>query len=370
MTLTLFNRGMWIGSAPPGYDQSFNTSTTFMESGGTIDATGEKTAAIGRFWHPEHSTKSIRYIHWRAAAIVSAGGSAIDISLQNISGATNPVQPDETQDEKVSSVLLSALTASGWNTTAALSADRSTAIGDHIAVVWEFDGAGRLGADSLIVAGSRSAAYVNDGPTMMGKTGGTWSLSVVGACPIVIFECTDGTFGTLDESWPVKTVTTVSYNSGSSPNEYALEFTVPVEVSVDAAIVTMSIAGTTSDFDIVLYSGTTALATVSFDAHATRGTGTYGYMASFGSDVTLSPGTTYFLSLKPTTANNVSLAYFEVNATGHFDVHAGGQTWLMAHRAGGAWTQGWGSSLRRPKISLRVSKIHGSSSGGGYVIGG
>lgn len=358
MSLTLFNRGLWIGSAPPGYDQSFSTSTSFFESN-TIDLGTEKFAFIGRFWHPERTSKNIHKVHW-SCSLVSGGGSSIDLSLQNVSTATAPLQPDETQDQVVTFTLASI--SSGWQTHT-LGSDRSSvAIGDLLAVVWEFNGGTRGGSDSLSIRGHRRAGFNAAGPDAAFKSGGTWTNPSTGSYPNVIFECDDGTFGTFDEGFVTSNPTLIAYNSGSSPNEYALQFDVPVEVSVDAAIVTMLLASNTaSHFDIVLYEGTTALATVSFDAHTFRGTSAYGLLVPFGSDITLTPGTTYYLSLKPTSANNVSLVYFEVNATGHFDVHSGGQTWLMAHRAGGAWTNGWGSSLRRPKVSLRVCKIHNSS---------
>lgn len=368
MTLTtLPTRGCWWGDAP---FVSEDLNNTFFASSLQIDATGEKVAMIGKFTHPSGGSRNIRKIHFRAGVIVSAGGSAIDISLQNLSLTAGPVpQPDETQDEKVASVLLSALTAIGWNTTAALSADRTVSEGDDLCVVWEYDGAGRLGADSLIIATQSGRSRQYQFPVCVLKTGGSWAIPSSGQTPNVIFECDDGTFGTFDETMPCKTVTSVAFNSGSAADEYALSFDVPVECAVDAAKVNM-LAAASADFDIVLYSGTSALVTKSFDANAlTSNASSDELFVPFGSHITLSPSTTYYLAVKPTTANNVTVYYIEMNASGHMIVHPGGVNWLMANRVdAGAWAN-YGTSLRRMRAALRVSKIHGAGGAGGVGFG-
>lgn len=366
MTLTaLPARGCWWGDFPfVAEDQT----TTFFASSLQIDATGEKAAFVGRFRHPSGGSRNIRKIHFRTGVIVSAGGSAIDISLQDLSAAAGPPpRPDETQDQKVASVLLSALTASAWNTTANLSADRTINDGDPLCVVFEFDGAGRLGADSLIIATPTGRGRQYESPVTVLKTGGTWAIPSSGQMPNVIFECDDGSFGTLDESMPCSALSSVAYNSGSGADEYAMPFDVPVELAIDALKVNVQ-AAASADFDVVLYSGTTALVTKSFDANAVASNSANDELfVALGSNVTLSPATTYYIAVKPTTANNVTVFYFDVNATGHLAVLPGGSNWQMSSRVdAGAWAN-YGSNKRRMRAAFRVSQIHGAGGGGGAV---
>jgi hypothetical protein len=89
--------------------------------------------------------------------------------------------------------------------------------------------------------------------------------------------------------------------------------------------------------------------------------------------VSLSSDTIYRLALKPTTANNITLQYFDVAAAGHMQAHWGGEGWALTSRVdSGAWAAV--TTTRRPFLWPYVCAIDdaagGGGSGGGPLIGG
>lgn len=323
---------------------------------GLIDATGEKFAWIGRVWNKDRATKSIRKVHFCFGTVVKAGGSGLTLSLQNVDLANGPVyRPDGTPDQTVAIANGDAAFASNtWYTTGNLSADRSVTFGELIAVVIEYDGSGRLGADAVNIRGIPPAGAASRN-LASGSALFTASWAVVNATPNVILEFTDGTFGTLDGAYPLSATASVAFNSGSAADEIALQFTPTFNGKIDGASVAMS-AAAGADFDVVLYEGTTARATASFDAEVVEGSNSPRLLIAPLSEVSIAAGVTYYLSLKPTTANNVTIYYFDVAAAGHFQAHEADSTWIYNTRVdAGAW--GTATATRRPFMCVRFSQI-------------
>lgn len=317
-----------------------------------IDATGEKIAMIGRVWNKDRASKSIRKVGFGTGAIVSAGGSGLTLSLQDVSLTSGPpYQPDGTPDQTVS-FLLSALTANSFYTTGNLSADRPVAFGELLAVVIEFDGSGRLGADSLICRGISTSTYLQSGISLF-----TASWAALLTSPNVIFEFSDGTFGTLDFGFPYSDLVLQAFNSATAAfDEVALEFQTPFACKVDGFAIDARIDSGAADVDVVLYDASdNVLASVSVDANAIGVAA--GNRPLFGTfpEVSIAANTTYRLAFKPTTANNVRVPYFEVLSAGHLDATPGGQAFKWANRVnGGAWTT---VANRRPHMGIRLSAI-------------
>jgi hypothetical protein len=362
-------------SIPWGGLDPYSGGVLAFASTNVINATGEKAAYCGRVFNKDRATKAISKVGFRFGAVTKAGGSALTVSLQNPNSAAGPpMQPDEVQDQTVAIANADAgFTSNAWYQTNALSATRSVAFGEALCVVVEFDGAGRLGADSVVISGL--AGITNGGPfnhsvTVL-KDGGVWGSLIV--IPNIILEFNDGTFGTLMGAFPCSAVGTISYNSGSSPNEYALEFTFPGPVTIDAGggIWLHEAAGT--DIDMIVYDGTSAMSGGSRSLegnmanNTTGGAGTRTSFAPFDGLITLAASTTYRLGIKPTTANSVSLSYFDVANASHLQAHIGGAEWAITSRTGAAaWSAP--TTTRRPFLWPYVSGI--SSGGGGKVIGG
>ena len=343
-----------------------------------IDATGEMVGMIGHFWNKDRASKDIRKVGFRSGAVTSAGGSVIRLSLQNVDLANGPPgRPDETQDQFID-IALNTISANTWVQSGNLSADRTTAYGELLAVLWEYDAGGRLGADSLVVACPLQLEGTHRANSVL-KTGGTWATILV--MPNVLFEASDGTFGTLDGAFPCSVLSNNTYNSGTAgTDEYALEFQLPFPCKVDGGWAMFAQADV-ANMDVILYDGTTAMTngTVTFDGDtsliASSGRATW---FTFGAEITLLANTTYRLAFKPTTTNNVILYYFDVNASGHFQAHSGGTSWVITGRLdAGSWAAA--TATRRPFAGLRISSLDdgvgGAGTGtaataGGVLIGG
>jgi hypothetical protein len=339
--------------------------TTGATTSSVIDATGEKIAWIGRVWNKDRASKSIRKVGFRFGTVTKAGGSGLTVSLQNVDTANGPpFQPDGTQDQTVAIANGDAGFASNsWYQTGALSADRSVSFGELIAVVVEYDGSGRLGADAVNF--TNPAASIS--PALQGVSLLTASWAAVAVLPSIILEFSDGTFGTVESALPTSTgLSTVNVNSGSTPDEYAIEFQVPAAMKVDGGWFNAT-AAAGADFDITLYdAGGSSLASVSVDANTVRSTSVSTTIVTFA-EVTLAKNTTYRLAIKPTTANNITVVQFDVASADHKQALPGGTSWNYTTRTdAGAWAAA--TTTRSLIGGLRISAIDdgtGSGSGGG-----
>jgi hypothetical protein len=362
---SLAGMGFYHPYVPPiGWPPGYQTTTTFA-------ATGDKVAFMGRYWNKDHATKNIRRICFRFGAVTKAGGSGLTVSLQDVSLSSGPpIQPDETQDQTVAVANGDAsFTANGWYRSGALSADRSTAVGDLIAVVWEYDGSGRLGADTVTIAGMTmtGASDVYHRPQVGVKTGGTWALFT--AWPNVVFEHDDGTFGTIAGGFVASALNSHAFKQDTGvADEYALEFKVPFACSVDGFWVT-HLGAATADYDVVLYSGTTSLASSTVDMNAQRAASGAGVLyGSFSSEIDLDANTTYRLAVKPTqTTATVTIYSFDVSDANHLTTHPLGVNGTLTTRLdAGAW--GATTATRRPQMGVRISRLDDGAGGAGGAI--
>lgn len=305
----------------------------------TIDATGEQTAIVGQVFFPARSgSKSIERVGFRFGTVVKAGGSALTVSLQDVSLTTGPPgQPDGTQDQTVAIANANASFVSNtWIRTGVLSANRSVAFGERLAIVIEFDGAGRLGSDSVQVNGIAAAAIANNNGINVLNTG-SWALST--SFPNIVLEFSDGTFGSLaPDSYCASAITTNTFNSGSNPSERALEFSVPFSCYCDGGWVWIN-ASANADFTLRLYDGTSVLDSLAVD-YNTLGAGAAGRPYPFLWPIPqfLTANIAYRLTVAPTTGNNVTVYSWTVNDANQFVAFAGGNAMTSATRNGGAWT--------------------------------
>lgn len=325
-----------------------------------IDATAEKVALIGQVFNKDHATKTLDKIHFRTGALSINAASVLRVSVQDVSAAAGPPpQPDGTQDQ-YRDIAGSALTANTWTTTGLVTSDgtdggvkRSVAFGAYLAIVFEYQTF--TAADSVIISCIADVSGSQAGRSIALLFTASWA--TLNLVPNVILEFSDGTFGTLDGAQPLSAVSSVVYNSGTAvADEYALQLSLPFPCKADGGWIAMTDAAS-ADFDIILYDGTSAMAngTVSFDdrtwpaANAARYT-----WFTFADQISLTANTTYRLALKPTTANNVTLFYFDVAAAGHFQALEGGTAFCLDSRLdSGAWIGA--VTTRRPWTGLRLS---------------
>jgi hypothetical protein len=320
-----------------------------------IDATGEKIAMCGRVFFPSRSgLKNIARVQFMWGAVVKTGNSALTLSLQDVSLTAAPLQPDGVADQTVA-IAPAEITANSWFRSNPFNTTRTVANGDLVSVVVEFDGAGRLGSDSFIVNGqvaAAAAAVFVFGQCAISHFTAAWV--TLTSIPIIVLEFDDGSFGTLLGSLPVKAINTHIYNLNTAGiDEHAVVINVPFRCKVDGLWVGITI-GPTSDFSIVLYSGTTVLETVAIDANSFGGT-TPRYVWASIPEREFAPNTDYYVSLKPTTANNVSAYSFDVDNAAHWALHDGGVAVKYASRVdNGAWTP---TATRRFLAGVSISQF-------------
>lgn len=337
-----------------------------------IDATGEKAAFIGRVSTPNYGAKSIEFIGFRFGTVTKAGGSGLTVSLQDVSSASL-VQPDETQDQTVAIANGDSSFASNtWITTGSLSANRSVTQGDLLAVVVEYDGSGRLGSDSVAISGNNNLTGFGSAQCYCSlKRSGSWA--VVAGAPIVALGFSDGTWGTLYGASISSAVGQIDFNSSSSPDEYAIEFSLPVPCKVSGWWMGINRISTSGDFDVILYDGTTPMTGGSMSVDATTwGNGSFIGWAPFSQEVQLAASTTYRLAIKPTTTNSVRIYYFDVSAAAIMQALPGGTSFVLGTRTDAAsWDAA--TTTRRLFGGLIVSSVDdgagGSGSSGGLAAG-
>jgi len=326
---------IFIGNSTPN-GPSFTNSNS-------VNATGEKFAFSGAVWFPARSgTKDIIKVGFFFGGVTKAGGSALTVSLQNVSTATAQCIPDETQDQTVAVANADASFATNtWLQTGALSANRTVSFGEMLSVVIEYDGAGRLGSDVFTIRGINTDDL---GPahfsTSMTKVSGSWFDEPF--APNIILEFSDGSFGTLFGAFPCSALGVLTFDSSDTPDEYALEFSFPAGEQLEGASWMMSHDTGSSDAELNLYTGTTVLATVALDAsHKATAAATIDSAhaaAPFDGVQNLTGGATYRLGIKPTTTNDIRLYYFDVAAAGHLQAHIGGTGWVLTSRTdAGSW---------------------------------
>lgn len=347
-------------------------SSGFAAGNLLINAAGEKIAKSGRIWWPGATvgqTKNITKVAFRWGAITKAGGSGLTLSLQDVSLTAGPyIQPDGTQDQTVAIANGDAGFASNtWYKTNALSAVRTVSFGDLVSCVWEWDGGGRLGADSVVVntfnGGSASATE-----SSARYTGGVWG-SVSQSLMNILFEFDDGTFGSFRSGYPgASNYSVVLISPAGTPNEWAQKIVVPFKCIVDGIVAyAYTSAGSTGDFTLSIEdgSGTVLAGPITFDYNAMISANFGSYQRPSFSPITLNAGDTVYICCKPVTSGqSVTVSYADVNHFDHWQAWQFGDANINAasRKDGGAWTQ---TTTRRLDFHLQVQKIDDGAGGAG-----
>lgn len=328
---------------------------------GPVDATGEKVAYVGRVWFPARTgTKDIRRICFPFGSVTKAGGSALTISLQDVDASSGNLMPDGTPDQTVAVANADATFATGvWHRSGALSADRTVAPGDLLAVVVEFDGGGRLGADTVSLNAFNGTILNMVGAAAPTHNASAWAGSS-NAVPNVIFEMSDGTFGTFMGGQVASAINTHTYQSGTNPNEHALAFTLAQPLQIDGAWLPITIAGT-GTYDVILYEGTTVRRSVSMSARSSSTTNARALWVPF-EKYDLAASTQYYLAVKATAAANISVYSYDVADANHWTCVRGGPNFNYSTRNGGAWASV--TTTRRLAMGMSICGVDDGAGGG------
>lgn len=272
---------------------------------GTLDAVGEKVIFAGSVIWADGGTHDLRSVRWRSGGSALTNGT-LQVSARDVDLTAGPPTRD---DGVVDQSTTHANPAASTNFTSTFSADRANvATGALLAIVFEI---------TVYVAGSTSVLGLGtQGSHLAGRPAVTSFLAstyaAVNAVPTLTLVAADGTLGMIAGGVIQNdgALTALSLTNATSPDEWAVAFTPSEPCWVGEMFAVLNVASG-ADFDLVLYEGTTALVTVSFDANAIEAAGVNEFTCSFP-DVELSPNTTYYVSVKPTTANAVTVYVMSV----------------------------------------------------------
>lgn len=360
------------GSLKLWYPATFNYAIPAFVNPTAIAASADTETFLGRVWFKERTgTKNISRVQFRFGTVVKAGGSGLTVSLQDVATASGPPgQQDGTPDQTVAIANGDASFASNtWYRTGTLSGTRTVSNGDELTLVVGFDGGGRLGSDSFQVSGinaqasSTGLSYGNE----LIVTQVSAAFAGIAGYPPVILEFDDGTFGGLLDCPVASAINTHTFNSGSSPNEYAMPFSFPQTLWIDGVILPNQPASG-ADFNVNIYDGTSVVTngTAGHLYKQSRGAVSDLSVLNFPAELQITANHTYYAAVTPTTTNNVSIASFDVSAAGHLATHPGGANFNYATRAGGAWTQ---TLTRRLFMGLSISSFDdGAAASQGQIL--
>ena len=303
---------------------------------GQIDDTAEKLAMIGRVFTYASSAKEIQKIHfmWGSTMTLTGGGTptTIRVSIQDMS--TSTYSPDGSVDEYYDMVNgADTMTASTWVSTGNLSANRSVNNGDLICVVFAFQtfNSGDVVTLTGLNTGGWTLKYHQCYPLLY-----TTSWSTVLDCQNnIILEFSDGTFGTLFGSQCYSSISTLTYNNSSDPDEYANVYSFPFPIRVSGCWFNSSAS---KDYSVILTCGAS---TLSVDVDGDQRLGMTNIMAvPFSSTLEIAANTSFYLSFRPDTNNDISVYQLNVNNANFWKALNVGSLCggIVSRTNGGAWS--------------------------------
>lgn len=300
---------------------------------------------------------------WLTGTVSNNPDNGIRVSFQDLDGSG---LPDGTQDQYRD--VTGTISANTWQTTGLMTNDgtdggtkRTVVAGEWIGVVFEF--VSFVASDSINIsvlggnASSRqgSPAYVCDGST------GTYSKSTANY-PIGALKYSDGTYA--QSVWhgvyPVIGADSTLFSDASTPDEYALRFQFPYKCRVTGFWFSGDPVG--DDLTVVLYDGTTALATSTILEDNTASTTSGIRHGFFDNAQELTANTTYRLSYKAG-ASSSRINRFTLPGSAYLEALSPGVEWYESTRTdAGAWSD---SNTTRPWMGLIVDGIEFTAGGGG-----
>jgi hypothetical protein len=341
---------------------SVQVGTSLSGSGTqTIDASGEKSAVIAQ----APKTGNVTAVHW-ATNTVTTGGT-VDVRIETFSSATGFPSGALWSTTTNGSQVVAAADDMVWFKTALTSAAAVTR-GDIVCV--------------LVVAGSpgnmQILCFTNTNQPSSASTfprgalyTTSWSSSG-GTTPIIYFEYDTGDVVPLffaAASGPAPT--TVTINTGTTPDEIGNYFTSPITGSIAGAVVGNTLTSAAADFDLILYdSSNTVLATVSTVSNQAS-TAYANKTLIFATAANVSFGDVLRLVVKPTTANSANIFAIKKPVAG---AHINGvnSSYCRTERTdAGAWAETTTEVITLTPIFSGFDDGAGGGGGGGMrIVGG
>jgi hypothetical protein len=288
------------------------------------------------------------------------------VSFQDVDLATG--FPDGIADEYA--VVTAGLTADTWVDVGATGymgaggtgsgTKRSVTQGDYLAVVIEY--ASFNAGDSLNV---KAVAFVqrwggNAYPLLYTTS---WAKNNTTLCTVSL-KYDDGSYPFHAELFPLSSLSSTVYNSGSAVDEIALKFKFPFPCRLGGLLFFGILSS--GDASLVLYDsdGSTVLASVSMDKDAGL-TSEKIYSVPIPPQI-LTKDTFYYIALKPLGTSNIQLNWFAVAAAAILNHIELGQNAYWSQRVDGG---GWADTItKRPWIGGSITALDDGAGGAGGLL--
>ncbi len=369
---TQFVSGNSASSVWPTSAMSASTTATGSTTY-AVDSDSKKLSACGHISisGAPASAKTISTVTFSPAAVTKSNGSTFKVSAQTMDTTAGPVvRPTGTiLDSGTATVTISNANfpaAFAWHTTGAMTTSATWSHGSTGCLVFEFESF--VAGDSFNIGGTvfPSVAYFPNFGQSARYDGSTWGAVQYNLLAYVTF--TDGSIGTIGNPFP-GWGSTINVNTGTSPDEVGLKFTPNFAFRITGICAQGLSFGITSDYELVLYEGTTAIATATFDSNNQYTTGSTGVNCGTFTPYHVTAGTTYYAAVKPTTANSVYVRFYTASSTDSWaTTDFGSGTSYSSRTDDGAWSD---ITARRPAIAIMYDAITPASSvntGGSFVV--
>lgn len=298
---------------------------TGFNSIGPADASGEKLAII--FQAPK--TGTIDRLCFRTATVTTGGD--VDVRLETLDSTGFPSGTLKGTNTNATQTIDAANDDTWFETT--LTSGASVTKGDYLAIVIVAGSPGNLSI-ARISPGDAQVKQISGTATYLG---GAWSMGASNV-PIGAVRYDDATYPHVPGMMPYSSVASTAHSSSTTPDEYANKFVAPIDCTVTGLWATIGSYVSGDNFDLVLYdSASTSLASVSMPAPFASNTAHFfNYLST---TVDLAAGSTYRMSVKPTTTNAINCPLWTPNASA-FGARSGA-AWSMVSSSrvdAGSWT--------------------------------
>lgn len=333
-------------------------STTPNMGNDSLDNTADKVAVV----FPFPKDGNVSTITFLLGAVAGASGNAVlDVRVETVDNTTGNPSGSLWGTTTNGSVTVAFNDDNSWKT-ATLTSNAFVTTGSYGSVVFD--------PTSFTTVTSVQLQRLVDGVTPMayGLTDLTGAgYTKITTCYSIVIGYSDGTYVPVQGIWPSGAITATNFNSGSSPAIRGMRFMLDWNARIIGAWMWMLGASTSADFDVKLYDsdGSTVLASVSIDANISNGiTAASPTFFTFTSSVEAKANKVYYLSIEPTTANNVTVYAHDAASNAHLDGVPGGKEFYLATKSGSTWTE---TTDSRPFMGLVISGFD-SEVGGSYGV--
>ena len=361
-TPTPFGNNMGLLLSPIPYFPSFTVGSINT----IVDAAGESLTLIGHIKFSSGSgTKTISSaggkIHFSNGAITTFAdaGTTLRIGVQDVTLATGI--EDGVFDVSADLVGgIDSLPVSSVITVPMETGTKNITEGDLVAISIEMTSRG--GVDSVNLTRKSTTGQLQHQVPYSTIDGGAGPVKSITSPTSFVIEFNDGSFGYMKDLFPYVFNTSTLFNSSSSPDEYALVFTLPVASTLESVEAYVQFA-TSVAVDIVVYSDPLGTPVVEHSISIPVALTSNGGGGNFGltnvpivPGVQLEAGVPYAVSIKPTTTSNTGIGLLSLTNPDIREVTALGTNWYVGTRtdATGAFTP---DTTQLPMIALYLNNI-------------